>query len=238
MRWLNIRGAAVHDFAIWTVDTFPSNFKHFIWRHHRDGSMLLLAQLPNLHHLDVGGHEFMIPERHLHAIELLPDLQRLFLSMPSDGTWSKSTLEALAHMRALTSLKLNICKMSGPLLVPTSLAQLTQLQELRLDCGDGGSNEDSEAHLMQTISNLTGLRTLVLNDMVMGMPAGLERLACLTFLELESRSGGPKLYYPSFLWSLHQAQAHPLYLCSSVRSSLVAYMQIATAVASIGLSRM
>ena len=127
----------------------------------------------------------MIPERHLHAIELLPDLQHLDLFVPSDGTWSESTLEPLKHMRALTSLSLKIENMSGPLLVSQSLAELTQLQHLHLRCQSDDYLSD-QAHLMQTVSKLTGLRTLVLDSMVESSPAELVGLGRLTYLELNT----------------------------------------------------
>ena len=154
-------------------------------RHLPDAIMLLLPQLPHLQALCVfGGHQFMIPERHLQAVELLPDLQDLDLNMPSDGTWNESTLEPLQYMTALTSLTLNIYEMRGLLLLSPSLSHLTQLQHLRLETDEGWSDQISQAHLMQTVSKLTGLKSLALEDMVESIPAELERLACLTYLDL------------------------------------------------------
>ena len=69
----------------------------------------------------------MTPERHLHAIELVSDLQQLDLDVPSDGSWSECTLEPLTHLNALTELRLNIREFHGPLLVSPLLAHLTQL---------------------------------------------------------------------------------------------------------------
>ena len=153
--------------------------------------MLLLPQLPNLRHLSVsGGHAFMTPERHLHALQLLPNLQSLTLSVASDGNWNEHTLEPLRHLRALTSLSLTILYMFGPLLVSPALAQLTQLQALRLECqsdeGRQGVANDDICHdrLMRTVSKLTGLEALVLEDMVDRIPAELERLVHLTQLGL------------------------------------------------------
>ena len=185
MRWLQTRGAAIRALNLWTPD-YSDICARKKWRHLRDASMMLLPQLPNLQTLCVaGGHEFMVPERHLHAIELLPNLQHLDLSLTSDGTWSESTLEPLKHMTALITLNLSICQMRGPLLVSPFLAQLTQLRELRLDCGPRGfDSEINQAHLMQTVSKLRGLRTLALDGMVESVPAGLERLAYLKTLEL------------------------------------------------------
>ena len=182
MRWLQLRGAAIRHFHVWTPDCSRTSLNNN-HRHLQGASMLLLAQLPNLQLLSVtGGHEFMLLERHLHAIELMPNLQHLDLDVPSDGTWSESTLEPLRHMSGLTTLSLRI-EMSDPLLISPSLAALTQLQDLHLHCGSLQYKTDQD-HLMQTVSKLTELRSLVLDGMVESIPVELERLPCLTYLEL------------------------------------------------------
>ena len=126
----------------------------------------------------------MIPERHFQVIRLLPHLQHLDLQLESDGSWSESTLGPLKNMTALTSLSLTICEPKGPLLVSPLLAQLTQLQDLCLECEDPLYDDISQAHLMQTVSKLIGLNTLGLFHMVQNIPAELERLPSLTHLKL------------------------------------------------------
>ena len=171
---------------IQTPDHYYRIVKSKSWEHLRDTSMLLLPQLPNLHHLFLaGGREFMSPERHLHAFKLMPNLRHLDLQLTSDGSWSESTLEPLKHLSAATTLSLRIRDMSGPMLVSPFLAQLTQLQALFLHC-EGVDREINQAHLMQTVSKLTGLASLGLDGMVESVPAELEKLANLTYLELSS----------------------------------------------------
>ena len=113
--------------------------------------MMLLPQLPNPHHRFVsGGYEFMIPERHFPVLELLPRLRHLNLSLPSDATWGGSILDPLKNMSDLTFPSLHVYDVEGPLLVWPSLAQLTQLQSLYLECRDTSFPEIRQAHLMQT----------------------------------------------------------------------------------------
>ena len=179
-RWLRCRGTAIRRLDIWTPDCYETQG----WRHLQDASMLMLPQLPNLQHLSVsGGREFMIPERHLYALELLPSLQQFIFCVQLDGDWSESRLEPLGHLKALTSLRLTIRDMIGPLLISPAL---TQLQELHLCCDGGSCDATSQAHLMQTVSKLMSLQSLALDNMVESPPAELERLVHLTYLELSS----------------------------------------------------
>ena len=137
-----------------------------------------------------GGREFIFPGRHLRVLELLPKLQQLELFVDLDGNWSESTLEPLSHLRTLTSLRLSIHNMNGPLLISPALAQLTLLRQLHLCCDvitdADSSNGTSQAHLMQTVSKLTRLQSLSLSNIVESTPAELERLLCLTYLQLSS----------------------------------------------------
>ena len=209
IRWLQLRGAAVRNFNVLLHDSLYSRGSGHCTRV-RDAGVLMLPQLMNLHHLEIntsGRPEFMVPERHLQAIEFLPNSQQLHLSMPSDGTWCESTLEPPKNMRALTSLNLSIYDMLGPLLVSPLLTQLTQLQDLHLRHWSRCKLGVSQAHLMQTISKLTGLKTLRLHHMVESIPAELERLACLTCLELKALD----------LQRSHFATPPPLEMCAKLR---------------------
>ena len=171
----------------------------------------------------------MIPECHLQAIELLPNLEHLHLLVPSDGTWSESTLDPLKYMKALTSLSLNIREIRGPLLLSPSLAQLTQLEDLNLESQNAFYDETSQAQFMQTVGKLTRLETLGLENMVESIPAELERLSCLTYLELSgldfddphfaiSPSFGmcTKLRHVCLSWFLHAINKAWLLLCRSL----------------------
>ena len=193
MRWLQLRGTSIRHLKISTPDGPEySDTSHTAGRQHlQDVSMLVLPDLPNLQHLSVfGGVDFMPPELQLQAITLSPHLQSLSLYLQSGGSWDEATLEPLKHLRALSSLSLEICEMKGPLLVSPSLAELTQLEDLLLGCVSVEglwsilSDETSHNHLMGTIGQLTGLRSLGLTNMVDSLPAGLERLVRLPFLEL------------------------------------------------------
>ncbi len=204
-RWLQLRGAAIQALHIWTPD----------WRwllpevlfHPQAGSLLFLPQLHgNLQHLSIsGGHNKMIPERHLYALELLPQLTDLTLNLRSDGTWNEETLKPLKDLTSLTSLDLQISRMMGPLLVSPSLTQLSKLRNLQLTCSSSGDaeccNQESQEHLMGTISQLTGLRSLELTEMVESMPAELGALLQLTSFELRSPKYRPPFFIPpSFSW--------------------------------------
>ena len=198
IRWLQLRGRAIESFHFST----PTMASSEMWPQLRDASMSLLPLLPNLQYLGVSaGHDFMVPERHLHLMQLLPDLQHLELSLESDGTWNESTLEPLEHLRALTSLDLMINDMMGPLLLSPALAELTQLEDLCLWCV-GGSAESGQARLMQIVSKLTGLQALQLNNMVESIPTDLGRLTRLTYLELRSLSFEDPLHVPPVSFGL------------------------------------
>ncbi len=153
---------------------------------HRGAAIPLLEQLPNLRRLCLSGCSIMlIPEHHMYIIQSVPKLQSLNLDVCSDShsghqPWRESTLEPLQHLRFLTSLSLNISDLKGPMLLSPALSCLTQLRELSLQCPGAQSCSQPVKQLMQTVSNLTGLTSLVLSRMIETMPTDL---ATLTQLE-------------------------------------------------------
>ena len=165
----------------------------------RGACMLILPQLPNLQCLTIYGYGqgFMTPERHLHVLELLLQLKNLNLHLESDGTWHEDTLEPLTHIRVLTALELAIAGMTEPLCISPKLSQLTQLQELCLECVDSLYDRQSQEHLMNTISKLTLLQYLQLESMLETMPPQMGSLAQLTQLNLlNCRHSAMKLSMP------------------------------------------
>ncbi len=164
--------------------------------------MLFLPQLhSNLQRLSLwGGLNLMTPERHLYALELLPQLTDLTLNLASDGNWTQDTLEPLKELAGMTSLDVTISMMMGPLLVSPSLTQLSKLQNLCLTCSSADDDEhydqESQEHLMGTISQLTCLRSLDLREMVETVPAELGALVQLTSFDLRSRNHRPPFVIP------------------------------------------
>ncbi len=190
MRWLQLRGAAVRDLKFHAV-RLPNKDKAARDQYCLQGaSMLLLPQLPNLQHLTISGENgsydsFMIPERHLPIIRLLPCLKSLSLQVQSDGTWKEHTLAPLSHLRALTSLHLCINGTDvDPMWLSPSLTHLTRLQDLRLHCRDPCHDEEHSDHMMGIVSRLTTLRMLCLDGLLEDFPAQLGALAKLTRLDV------------------------------------------------------
>ncbi len=182
MRWLQSRGAAIHSLEFQSHIP-PGNHKAL--QSLQAASMLLLPQLPNLQNLHIDDSlGFMVPERHLHVMESLPRLKSLSLHVISDRTWGETTLEPLTHLSSLTSLSLSICKLQGPLWTSPLLTHLTQLQELRLHSWGPYRYKTSSDQLLETVSKLTTLKTLLLDGVVDCVPAQLGALAQLTQINL------------------------------------------------------
>ncbi len=182
MRWLQSRGAAIRSLHV--VSHIPSGNRTAL-QSLQAACMLLLPQVPNLRELRISDHlGFMVPERHLHVVECLPQLKSLILDVRSDGTWDEATLQPLSYLNSLTYLFLGISKLQAPLWTSPSLTHLTQLQVLRLNSWEPGYGEARTDHLMETVSKLTTLRLLALDGMVNCVPAQMGALAQLTQLDL------------------------------------------------------
>ncbi len=188
MCWLHLRGAAVQELKFHEVTPLSEDNAEQRRHYLQGASMLVLPQLPNLQYLSISGandpNTFMIPERHLPIIQLLPCLKSLRLALDSDGTWNEHTLDPLKHLRALTSLDLCVRGTKGPLWLSPSLCHLTELQELRLQCEDSVVVDESQSEMVNIVSRLTTLRMLLLDGMLLDVPAQLGALARLTRLEL------------------------------------------------------
>ncbi len=199
MRWFQMRGAVIHTLHFQEATPFCNDKTPYHFSCTQGACMLILPQLPNLQHLKISsGHGFMIPERNLEVMELLPRLKSLELRVFSDGSWNVDTLTPLMHLRSLTFLNLEIMSMNEPLWISTALTYLSHLVDLRLTCADDKISEESHNQLMEVVSKLTSLRTLKLASMVEAMPAQLGALVQLTaFILCGLYIDGPQFAIPS-----------------------------------------
>ncbi len=180
MRWLQLRGPAVDTMML----IMPMHCN--AWSDYRGGGVALLAQLPNLRHLNMMLHsDFMVPAYHFSVLRFLPQLESLNMMMPSGGSWNREILAPVQFLTALTSLRLTITQLSLQMDISTMLGKLTQLRILSLnrqhDCHAHSTNQDQ---LMQAVSKLTGLQELTFGGLVDTAPAELGNLAQLSELYL------------------------------------------------------
>lgn len=188
-RWLGKHGHSVSRLLI-CLDHDPRESQKWHTAY-RGGCVGLLAQLPNLQHLNLsGGGGFLSASQHLYIMECLPKLLTLSVDFQAEGHWTASMLDPLHHLTALTSLNVKVSNLQGPLLVAPALAQLTQLKELSLECchmhpQQHWTNQD---HLFKTISQLTNLTQLTLQAMLDRVSAEIANLSQLVQLHLKEVS--------------------------------------------------
>ena len=184
VRWIGKHGSTIRKLSL---DLYINVGEG--WHAYHGGVVALLAHVPNLQHLEVSGPgHFMTAESHLYVLEFLPKLLDLTLHLSSSPSWSVTTLVPLKHLTSLTSLEIHAPRLSTPLLVAPELAQLTQLQQLKLDSwGNNGTHErwTDQDHLFKTISQLTNLTKLALHSMLDSVPAEIASLAQLQVLHLQ-----------------------------------------------------
>ena len=208
MRWLQSRGAATCSLSVCSHSA-PGNHKAL--QSLQAASMVLLPQLPNLQDLCIyDSRGFMVPERHLHVVECLQQLKSLSLFVVSDDTWDQATLEPFTNLSSLTSLCLVIQKLKGPLWTSPLLTHLTRLRELRLQCWGAGHGKTSPDHLMETVSKLTTLETLVLIGILDYMPAQLGALSQLTQIDIGNVGFGRPVFAipPDFSLCINLQRLH------------------------------
>ena len=155
------------------------------WHAFSGGSVALLAQLPNLQYLNISSSgDFLVADRHLYVMEFLPKLLSLTLLLKYAPNWNATTLAPLRHLRRLTYLNISVSDMSKLLMVSPTLAQLTQLQELRLTDLVSYRRPRDQDDLFWTVSQLTNLTELSLTCMLQNVPAEVASLSRLQHLHL------------------------------------------------------
>lgn len=165
---------------------------------------------------------------HPHTLPQLSSLKQLQSFHLADCLIDDDDLEPLVHCSALTQLEFESC-----LDLPTSLAQLTQLQELRVSDTPQYAEQQPEgrASLLSALHHLTGLTHLALSSMdcLDSVPAevgGLPQLACFCWqpVVLEEQ---PDPHLPGGPWlaSLRQL-ALPLDVAAASLQRLTAAQQL------------
>ena len=176
MRWTGRHGPYIHKLQMTLHPVRPGND----WHDYKGGAVALLAQLPNLQHLDLTGPgDFLNPNRHLYVLEFLPKLIALKLEFKASQGWSKTSLASLKYLTCLTSLDIKVSYLTAPFYVSPELGQLTQLEQLMLNCDTQICDGCSDSALFWTVSKLINLTQLSLYGMLDSIPAEIASLAHL-----------------------------------------------------------
>ena len=176
----------MHGLAIRELQLFVSSIEiTCTWQAHHGRSVAMLAQIPNLQHLDLSGAgNFFKANSHMHVLKFLPKPVHLRLEFMTKQCWDQTTLAPMKHLICLTSLAIIGSIPSAALMVAPELAQLMQLQQLKLRTWASGKRWTDQDHLFRTISQLTCMTQLILHRMLDSMPADIANLAQLRQLHV------------------------------------------------------
>ncbi len=169
-KWLRSRGTAIQHLTFSGGMVCHVTGSHFPSCYSRELCLSDLARLLVFY-----------PESRLAFVHSLPRLESLDLSSLSI-TAAETTLEQLQRLQSLTSLSLGTHSSHAPLQLSRVLSHLTRLRHLRLTCTGARCSSESQAHLMHTVSKLTGLTCLDLSGTLTSIPAELSALDQLEVL--------------------------------------------------------
>lgn len=224
--WMGKHGLAVHELRMRLCSGVQSS-----WHNYRGGCVAILAQLPNLRHLEIaGGGDFLKADDHLRIIKYLPKLISLNLEF-QDDCFSDDTFEPLTHLTALTRLGISITDADRRFHVAPGLAQLIELRSLKLACAAYDPYPEPSTPF-EIVSQLTNLTHLALHGMLDSVPAEIANLCKLQQLHLQELR-------PSYYSSFPSALSFPatLTLCSGLRHVSLMNLSAATVKAWWGICR-
>lgn len=220
--WIGRHGLAVHELRMHLCSN---------WHQYRGGCVAILAQLPNLRHLEIaGGGDFLNAGDHLRIMRYLPRLLSLSLEFRDDRC-SNDSFEPLRHLTALTRLGITIIDAGRRFDAAPALAKLLELRSLKLAC-TSYDTYTAPSRPFETISQLTNLTNLSLYGMLDSVPAEIANLQKLQQLHLQELRVSYCSRFPTAL-----SFPATLALCSELRHVSLMNMSAATVNAWWGVCR-